>query len=64
MHKVHLAEVFQKDSQMLQTYLENGKDDGKLDFSTESLKVARRMSANKSAFSLIISVGIPVSWLF
>ena len=50
MHKVHLAEVSEKDSQTLQTYLENGKDDGKLDFSTESLKVARRMSANKSAF--------------
>ena len=38
------------------------KEDGKLDFSTESLKFARRMSANISALTLIISVGISVSW--
>ena len=37
------------------------KEDQKLDFSTESLKLARRMSANISAFFLIILVGISVS---
>ena len=37
------------------------KEDGKLGFLTESLKLARRMSANISAFSLIIFVGISAS---
>ena len=37
-------------------------EDGKLDFLTETLKLARRMSANISTFSLIIFVGISVSW--
>ena len=38
------------------------REDGKLHFSTESLNLARRMSANISAFSLIIFGGISVSW--
>ena len=37
-------------------------EDRKLDFSTESLKFARRMSTNVFALSLIIFVGISVSW--
>ena len=36
-------------------------EDGKLDFSTESLKLARRMSANRPALVLIIFVGIAIS---
>ena len=39
------------------------KEDGKLDFSTESLKLPRRMLANVSALSLIIVVEISVSWM-
>ena len=35
---------------------------GKLDSSTELLKLARRMPVNISAFSFIIFVGISVSW--
>ena len=38
------------------------REDGKLDFSTDSLKLARRVSANISTFSLIIFVRISVSW--
>ena len=38
------------------------KEDGKLDFATESLKLARRTSANIAAFSLIIYVEMSVSW--
>ena len=37
-------------------------EDRKLDFSTESLKLVRRMSTNIFALSLIIFVGISVSW--
>ena len=41
-------------------YLPFFREDGKFDFSTESLNLAR-MSANISAFSVIIFVGISVS---
>ena len=37
------------------------KEDGKLNFSTESLKLARRMSVNRPALVLIIFVGIAIS---
>ena len=38
------------------------REDGKLDFSAESLNLPRGMSADISAFSLMIFVGISVSW--
>ena len=38
------------------------REDGKSDFQTKSLKLARRILANISAFSLTIFVGISVSW--